>query len=152
ADDGIEASGDESAHIQDSSDLGAATPNAAPAALLAAVPVERCDSDQGSELLLAQGAELRDERQKSARQDFPDARDTPEEVVLLAPEGRAFDGVVQVAVDFLQLLLEPLYRLADRSPDCLRRRSSDQAVLLGGDHVDDLAATDHQSLQFLCFL
>src|SRR4029079_10594192 len=120
ADDGIEAGGDEGTHVQDGSHLRATAPDRPPAAMPLSDPVQMGDADESRDLLLAEGAELGDERQHCAGKDLADAGDTLEEVVLLAPDGRAFDSVVQVAVDLFKLLLEPLDGFADRSPDALR--------------------------------
>ena len=49
SDDGVEAGGDERAHVQDRSNVCAPAPDAASAALRAAVSVERRDADEGRE-------------------------------------------------------------------------------------------------------
>src|SRR5207248_10540081 len=47
------------------------------------------------------------------------------------------------------LLLKPLDGLADGGPDALGRRGSAEPILFGGDHVDDLTATDYEGFEFL---
>ena len=52
-DDGIEPDGAEGGHVQHCADGGSATPDAAFATPAATIPIERCDADQCTELLVS---------------------------------------------------------------------------------------------------
>lgn len=138
-----------SAHVEHRTDVSASPPNATMAAMGSAVAVEGSNTDQGGHLLSSQGPELWRQREQRAGEDLSYSRNTAKEILLLPPGRRAFDGFVEVGIDSIELGLEPLDCLADGSADALGRGRGAEAILLGGDHVDDLAATDDKGFEFL---
>ena len=85
ADDGVEARGDESAHVQDLADLSSSAPNDPSATQRAAVAVERSHSDESGDLLVGEGSKFRGEGQERSRQDLADTWDRAKQLVLLSP-------------------------------------------------------------------
>jgi hypothetical protein len=90
-------------------------------------------------LFAPQRSELRELSEEGKAGDATDARSALNELILGAPDGALANGVTQVGVDALELVLKP----RDVSLDLLFDVGVDglaQAIGLGGDHVDDLPA------------
>src|SRR3954462_15229050 len=108
---------------------------ALPLAGLAGVGRKACEA---GDLLLVEGAELGQLGDEGSGDDRPDAGDGGEEVLLVAPGGRAAHAGVDLGIDLGELLLEG----ADEAGDALLDAPHGGAALavpLGDDHLDDLA-------------
>jgi hypothetical protein len=104
-----------------------------------AVHVEGCEPDEGSRLLATKRSELGELGEQGKAGDATDAGSALNELVLGAPDGAVANGVTQVRVDALELVLKP----RDMSLDLLFDVGVGglaQAIALGRDHVDDLPA------------
>ena len=113
----------------------------------AAVPVHRGHADEGGDLMARELAQFRERGKECDGGHLPDAGHAAQQIGLGLVEGTGRDGVLQVAIDVGQALLEPPDVLADVALD--RPPGKAQPVLLGGEHVDDLAATRQQALEEL---
>ena len=115
----------------------AAAPHQAPAPEQAAVPVEGSHADQGDGSG-RQGPELSQRGQQGPRDDRPDARHAPQEVLLGAPGGARPDGLIQIRVQARNQALEP----PDVCLECLVHHlgRSAKPVPLGWEHPCELPA------------
>ncbi len=95
-------------------------------------------------------AELGELGDQSARQVGPDAWDALEEIPLGGPERAVVDTGVEILIDIMELSFEPTDVLLDAFLDGLEGKA--EAVLLCGDHVDDLASPCDDSTEGAGFL
>src|SRR5215212_10338554 len=136
--DGVVTAGDEGCEEQGAAHALAAAADhalALPLAGLAGVGRKACEA---GDLLLVEGAELGQLGDEGSGDDRPDAGDGGEEVLLVAPGGRAAHAGVDLGIDLGELLLEG----ADEAGDALLDAPHGGAALavpLGDDHLDDLA-------------
>lgn len=107
---------------------------AAPASGLARPGREPGESGDSSAIERAELGQLGDQ---GAGDDGADARHGREEVLLLAPGGRAAHGPVDVVVEAVELAGERLQEPIDALAHAGRRAGA--ALALGGHHGDDLA-------------
>src|SRR4051794_11390695 len=135
---GFVTAGDEGCEEQGAAHALAAAADhalALPLAGLAGVGRKACEA---GDLLLVEGAELGQLGDEGSGDDRPDAGDGGEEVLLVAPGGRAAHAGVDLGIDLGELLLEG----ADEAGDALLDAPHGGAALavpLGDDHLDDLA-------------
>src|SRR5437868_13363365 len=87
-------------------------------------------------MLTIQGAEFGQERDQRVRDARADARRALQEIVAGTPERTRFDQVLQVALDVLELALEPCDVPVD--PAAHRRTDQGAPIVLCRDHVDEL--------------
>src|SRR3954454_23544391 len=136
--DGFVTAGDEGCEEQGAAHALAAAADhalALPLAGLAGVGGKGCEA---GDLLLVEGAELGQLGDEGSGDDRSDAGDGGEEVLLVAPGGRAAHPGVDLGIDLGELLLEG----ADEAGDALLDAPHGGAALavpLGDDHLDDLA-------------
>jgi hypothetical protein len=102
--------GDHGAHEERAADGGSAGGDEGLAAPLARLAGERCQTGQGRHLAAVERAELGQLGDERAGDRRADAGHGGQEILLLAPEGRAADGIVDLAIDVRQLLLQRLAR------------------------------------------
>ena len=100
----------------------------------AAVAVPRRHPDEGGDLAPGELSELRQAREKRQGGDLAHAGHAAPQGGLGLGEGTGRDGVLQVAIDVPEALLEPSDVLADVALD--RPTGKAESVLLGREHVD----------------
>ena len=127
--------GDQSAHIQRSSDLGSTSPHATMAVQSARVAFERSDPNQGGHSLVRERAQSSATPARAAcgLGDRGPTADTLRRSASFSPNvWAALDGRLQVALGARELLLEP----PDVSLDAFGHRLGcrAQAIVLGGYH------------------
>src|SRR3954469_9342376 len=136
--DGVVTAGDEGCEEQGAAHALAAAADhalALPLAGLAGVGRQACEAGG---LLLVEGAARGQLGDGGSGDDRPDAGDGGEEVLLVAPGGRAAHAGVDLGIDLGELLLEG----ADEAGDALLDAPHGGAALavpLSDDHLDDLA-------------
>ncbi len=135
-DDRVEANGNGGSHVQHLTHMRSATPDSASAPEGAAVPIQRGNSDEGSDLIAIQSAQLREVSQKGSRGYWTYTFDTVQKLVFIFVDRAFSNGLLQFLVDVIQLLLKPI----DMGLDPLLHPliGSAETVLLGSEHLDDL--------------
>jgi hypothetical protein len=137
---GVVSDGGESGHVQDGPNRCTTTPDVTSAAKGAAVHVEGCEPGEGCCLFTAKLSELREFGKQGEAGDTPDAGGALNELVLGTPDGALANGVAQVRIDALELVLKPRDMSLDLLFDVGVGRLA-QPIALGRDHVDNLPAT-----------
>ncbi len=141
---GVVLGRDHGADEERGADLGSSTADEALALPLAGLPGPRSKPDQGGDLAAVEGAQLRQLGKERAGDGLADARNGGEEVLLLAPSGRAAHGVVDVRLHGREFPLEG----GQQPGDALLQALFGQALLplaLGDHHLDDLPAPGDES-------
>src|SRR3954468_2691633 len=141
---------DQRAHVQDGADLGPPSPDGAVSTQRSTVAIQRRDTDERSDLLAVQLAELGQFREKSCRDYAAYAGYAAQQVVFLAPDRAFANRCGQVIVDLLEPLPKPLHVLADTTAEIRRRRAL--PVLLRDEHLDELPAPRDESGESLSLL
>jgi len=141
------ACGYKRAHVQYTSDLGAAAPDSSLAAQFSAVTIKRRHPGNGGNLFPVQLAEFRQVRQQSNREHRPNARNAFKEIILFAPDRAFTNGIRQAGIDACQLPFKPFYVDLKRFTDALVR--TDETVLFGGKHIYELTPSLKQRRKFL---
>ncbi len=146
-DDRVEARGHQSPHVQSFPYAVPPAPCRPTASKRAGVSVEGSYAHQGRQLLGREGGFATDLGQLG--QEGPGEHGSyysgyaAQERLVLAPGGALFHRPVEIVVGTGELLFEPLYVRPDALFDGLGSRRA-EAVLLGAEHLDDLApAGDH---------
>ena len=145
-DDGIVADGGERGHVQHVADGGPAAGNHAAAAEGATVAIDRGDADEGGDFPAVEVAELGEIGDEGVGGNGPDAGDRAQEVFRGPPDWRGAHSSVDVALELTQGVLEP----ADMGIEApLEGGLFDEppAVVLGAQHVDELAAAGDEFAQ-----
>src|SRR5215218_9217912 len=148
--DGVMPDGDQRPHVQRRPYRCPPAPHFPLAFEGAGVAVEGCDADQRREAPVIERAELGQLGQQCSRQGRTHARYAPEERLILLPDSVLLDHLVEILVGPLQLLLEPL----NVCPDAPGHRFGGnlEAVVLGDEHLQELASSGEDRLQSLGFL
>src|SRR4051812_32169131 len=149
----VVARGDQSPHVQHLPYSLPSAPYRATATQRAGVTVKRSDAHQGRQLL---GRELSATKLGQLRQEGPcehgaHPRHAAQQRLVLAPGGAPLYRLLKVLIGALELLFEPLYVRLDALLDGLAGGGA-RAVLLGGEHVDDLPTPGQDSGEFAGFL
>src|SRR5262249_370097 len=105
----VVARGDHGTHEQGPAHARPTTAKGALAAPLARLPCEGGKADKCRDLLAAEGPKLGQFGNERARDCRPDTGHRREQVLFLAPGGRATYGIVNVRLDAGELTLERLY-------------------------------------------
>src|SRR6266702_424443 len=147
--------GEELSHAGRQRDFGrltrrAAAPNRPAAAERPAVTSQWRDADQRGDLLPTQATELRQFGQERPAGDRADPRDALQQIVLGPPQGAGAHGLVQITIDPAELALEPANVVGETAPDGAAREA--QPILLGDQHLDELAPPRDQGFQALAGL
>ncbi|MFH0342312.1 MAG: hypothetical protein ACHBNF_09315 [Chromatiales bacterium] len=79
--------------------------------------------------------------------DLPYTGDSLEQLVFDEPEGTLFDPASGLFIDVLELLFQPSDMVEDAFV-CMGRGHG-QAILLGGDHIQELATPGNERLERL---
>ena len=142
----ITARSNQGGHIKHRANLGAAAPNRAPAAQLAAIVIERCDADQRGDFAAAEGAQFRQVGEQGSHRDTADRRYAAEQPGLFGPQGRLPDRLLQGAIELGQLFAQPadVGGNATVKPCC----SAALPIALGREHFNNLPALGDQGHQF----
>src|SRR4051812_45567058 len=136
--DGVVTAGDEGCEEQGAAHALAAAADHALALPLAGLAGGGGKACEGGVLLLVEGAERGQLGDEGSGDDRSDAGDGGEEVLLVAPGGRAAHAGVDLGIDLGELLLEGADEAGDALLDAPHRGAA-LAVPLGDDHLDDLA-------------
>ena len=138
---------DERGHVAHGAHRGTAAPDHAFAAHRAAIAIHRCDTDESRDLMAGEVAELGQGRQQREHGDRPDARHAAQQIRLRLVERARCHGVLQIAVHIGEPFLEPADVLGEIA---LHRAAGEaEAILLGGEHVDDLPTAGEQAFEQL---
>ena len=146
SDHGIEAGSHQSSHVESSPNLSTATPHLPVTPQGTTIPVEGSHPYQGSDLAAVEGAQFRQVGQDSEAQHRAYARSGPEEIILGTPGRAGADEVCEVSIQLLQSLNKPMDVLLHLGTDTAG--SCGEAVLLSGDHLQQLAPAGQEGLQF----
>ncbi len=149
-DDRVPFRGAQAAHEEGRSHRGAAAPDHALASEETAVPSEWGDSDERSDLLVGESTELGEFSDEGTREVRTDAGYVAQEVALGSPDGAFADQLVEFGVDVGELALEPTDVLIDALLDSWKGEA--ESIVLGRDHVDDLAPAPDDRVQSTGFL
>src|SRR3990170_801781 len=143
----IATGGHQGSHVEPAPPLRAAAPDAALAPQGAAVSVQRRHTDKGGDLLTVQATQLRQTGEQGGGDYRPYPWGALEKVVLLSPDRARADGLSQVPIQVGQAPLKP----ADVFQDVGAHRPGrcPQAVLLGYQHLHQLAPPCQEGTQFL---
>ncbi len=134
-------------HIEGGPHSRAATPDCPLSPEGAAVSIQGGDADQGRDLLVRQGSQLRQFRQQGSRDDGANAGDALQQLVMFPPDRAGLDRRGQVLIELRQVLLEPLDVLLNVSAHPARRTAL--PIFLRREHLDELAAPRNQGRQLL---
>jgi hypothetical protein len=133
-------------HVEHRADLGAAAPNRAPAAQLAAVMIERCDAYQRCDLAAAESPEFRQMGQKGSHRDAAHRRYGAEQPCLFRPQRRSPNRLLQGNIELGQLFAQPTDVRGNGTVNTLG--CAPVPIALGGEHFDNLPAPCGQCHQF----
>jgi len=147
-DHGVAAAGGESCHVEGGPDMGPASPAGSFPAGLSAVAVEGSHPDEGGELASAEGSQLGKAAQQRGGHHGADSQDARKDLFFLAPDGALLDEVIDIVVDVLEPLLHPADVDLDVSANAFFGGHG-IPVLLGADHLYDLASTVVEVLELL---
>jgi len=145
ADDGIPLGGRPDAEVEGGPNRSASTPDHPLTTHLATIPGEGSHTDQGGDLSMREATELRELGDQGAREIGTDPGDALQEITLGGPEGTVADHGVKILIHIVKLTFEPTDVLPDPFLDGLESKA--KAVLLGRDHVDDLAPAGYDRFQ-----
>src|SRR5262249_8293598 len=138
----VVARGDHGTHEQGPAHARPTAADEALAAPLARLPCEGGKADKCRDLLAAEGPKLGQFGNERARDCRPDTGHRREQVLFLAPGGRATYGIVNVRLDARELTLERLYEPADALFDA--GIGPLLALPLCSDHLDDLTPSGNK--------
>ena len=130
-------------HVEGRSHLRTTAPTGARSAELPAVSREGRQAHQGGDLLVAEGAQLRQVRQQDERERRPHARHTAQQLVALPPERGLPQPPRQVLINLFQLPVEE----GDSPVDPVSYNGGRllPVLLFSRPHTDKLAAAGHES-------
>src|SRR5687767_8987623 len=149
-DGGVVAGGDQGTHVEGDSNRGSTAPHLPLTTPLAGIPVEGGDSHQSREALVGELAQFGQFGEERARQDRADTGNALEERLVLLEGGAPLDGLLEVGIGSLDLLLEPLHVRPDSLGESLLPRHL-EAIVFGGEHREQLTPPGEYGLQSLGF-
>jgi hypothetical protein len=116
----------------------------------ATIAVERRHADEGCDGFVADLPQFREFGDKRCSKYGPDARHGAQELVIPAPLWAGLDRLLELIIQACDLCVQGTNDLPDGSNT--GRRRSLQAVALCLTHIDELLATDDESLEFTLFV
>src|SRR5438132_3755129 len=111
--------------------------------MFAAISVMGSQTSQGCNLTPRQRSELGQFCDESSSNDFANARNALQQVVLVTPERTATNSLAEITLNLVDLVLEPFDMGRDAWLDLCG--CSRQAILFGYDHVDELSSARNKS-------
>ena len=137
ADHGIKAGRDNGAHIEHRAYQRSSTPDRASAPQCPTIAIQRCDADEGCDLLVRQHAQLWEIRQQGRGQDGTHTRHTLQQFVFFRPHRALANGLRQRGVGVLQFPFKPRNMRPQTFADW--RGGAQEAILLGREHLRPVA-------------
>jgi len=150
SDDGVEAFGGESSHVQDATHWGASAADGAFAMKASAVTIERRQSSQGGNFLAVEQSQFREFGQERTDCDCSDAGNGSEDIPFVCPMVVGFEQLGDLFVEGFDLLVEQRDHLLQTLLDDLGGGKF-LPVFFGRSEVDQLSASCDELLQFLLF-
>lgn len=135
---GIVSSGTDRRHIQGGSHRGAAAPDMALAAVLAAIAVHRGDADEGGDGAPVERPQFGQLGEKRPRGNRADPRDAAQQILLDSPHGTGLNGRPDLVVHVVHAPFEPANVIPQIARDAASGRGLLEAAALHADHLDQL--------------